>query len=213
MRSALLRATQFWDADRSGCDETDMARVVLEHLMRLDPAAVRNLGVSNIDEVAAAAANVLERYAFETADAYAPSARDSQLRRYAATFGLSFSPRLEAERWQTDNQIMSAIERSVSDKPSRIIVCSVEPTTSFLEGLASSRRKLARRKIRLSWLNVDATAGLPELDTPLQVMVNDSIRLQYEGTKYRTSVKLRRAGIGVEPIPILRSRSYREESP
>lgn len=32
LRSALLKAGQLWDADRSGCDEQDVARIVFEHL-------------------------------------------------------------------------------------------------------------------------------------------------------------------------------------
>jgi len=213
MRSGLVMAAQLWDADRSGCDELDTARIVFEHLSRLDPSTVRNVAASDIDRIAAIASNILERYELEVPDAYAAQSRERQLRKYAATFGLSLPPRLEAERWQTDNQLLLAIDQIVTAKPSRIIVCSVEPTTSFLQGLTGQRRKMAQRRVRLSWLALDPTAGMPDAANFHQRAVNDSLAWQAWGSKYKSLARLKRAGIGIEPLPPLRSRLDREESP
>jgi uncharacterized protein (DUF58 family) len=213
LRDGLLQSLQLWDADRSGSDERDVARIVLEHLSRLEPAAAHPVGISHIEAIANAATRVAQRYEFELPNASARHDRERSLRQYAAAFGLTGSPRLEAERRNTDNQLLSAIDRCVADKPSRIILCSVEPTESLLEGIANQQRRLGRRRIKLSWLGLNTLAGMPESNTSLQLAANDSIRWHFESARLGSSGRLRRVGIGIEPLPIQRRQIGRGDNP
>ena len=200
LRQALLKSVQPWDADRSGCDENDVARVVLEHMARLDPNAAHRLTATRLEPIALSALAIMQRFDFETPEVVAPTPRDKTLREYAATFGLSSPLRLELERWRTDTQLLAAIERCVADRPSRIIIASIDPNVQLLEGIAALRRRLSYHRIKMSWLRLDPIAGLPEPSTPIHEVVNDSIRWRTAVPQANHVAKLKQLGIGVERV-------------
>ena len=212
LRHALLKSVQLWDADRSGCDEDDVARVVLEHMARLDPKAAHRLTPTRLEPIALAALAITQRFEFETPEVFAPSPREKTLREYAATFGLSSPLRLELERWRSDAQLLAAIERCVSDRPTRIIIGSIEPSARLLDGIASLRRRLAYHRIKMSWLRFDPVAGLPEPSTEIHEVVNDSIRWRTAGSYANNVTKLKQIGIGVERVTELRAQVRRTEN-
>jgi uncharacterized protein (DUF58 family) len=212
LRKTLLKSVQRWDTDRSGCSEQEVARVVLEHMTRLHPDTVFQVAPTQVDQIATAAALIIKRYEFETPDVFAPTSRDRILRQYAATFGLSSPPRLEPERWLSDAQLTTALERCVTDRPTRIVLCSVEPGTRLLQGIARMRRTLAHHRIKVTWLRINSAAGLPSEGTPVQAAVNDAIRCRVTGTYPSFVAKLRSLGIGIEQTPKARMRQRRPES-
>ncbi len=212
LKQALLKSAQLWDADRSGFDENDVARVVLEHMARLDPKAAHRLAPTRLDPIALAALAITQRLEFETPEVFAPAPREKTLREYAATFGLSSPLRLELERGRSDAQLLAAIERCVSDRPSRIIIGSVEPSARLLEGIASLRRRLAYHRIRMSWLRFDPIAGLPEPSTEIHEVVNDSIRWRTADSYVNHVAKLKQLGIGVERVAEPRVQLRRTEN-
>ncbi len=200
LRQALLKAVQPWDADRSGYDETEVARVVLEHIARLDSTAACGLSPTRLDPLASTAHSIMQRYEFEMPEVYARTTRERTLRQYAAMFGLTTLPRLDAERWHSDTRLLAAIERCVTDRPSRIVIASVDPSPRLLEGIASLRRRLSYHRIRMSWLRFDSAAGLPGAGTPIQEMVNDSIRCRLTASGPARTTQLKRLGIAAERV-------------
>jgi len=206
LRQGLLQTLQIWDADRCGSDEKDLTKVVAEHLARLEPTMVTNSERLDAEVLARAAASVLKRYEFQIPKAAATSEPERVLRQYVGAFGLACPLRLEAERWQTDNQLLTAIDRCTADKHCRIIVVSTEPTSSFIAAVSSQRRKLSHRRIRLSWLSLNSSVGMPEVDSPHQGSVNDAIRWQIESAKRKSRIRLKRVGIAVEHVSASRRR-------
>ena len=194
-------AVRLWDVDRSGCDEQEVARIVIEHISQLDPTTVSQVAPTQVDQIARAASLIIQRYEFETPKVFAPTPRERILREYASTFGLTSPPKLESERWRNDAQLLSAIERCVTDRPARIVVCSVEPNVRLLEGIANLRRKLTHHRMKVSWLRINSAAGLPQSAAPLQEIVNDAIRWRTSGAILRLKANLKRAGIGIEQTP------------
>lgn len=201
LTNAFLKAAQLWDADRSGCDEDDVARVVLEHAVRIEPALGRQTASAGIERVLQGAARILKQFELEVPDVYAKTPRERLLRQYATVFGLTSPRKLEPERTLTDEQLLSAIERCVKDRPTRILVCSVEPSTRLLDGIALLRRRLLHHHIKLSWLCVDVSAGLPRVSTPAQQTVNDAIQWRIDAANLQLRGKLRRLGISIEQLP------------
>lgn len=211
LRRTLLQTLQTWDADRSGGDERDIAKIVAEHLARLEPTSAAKANGLDNEALARSAASALKRFEFQVPEAYAANASERILRQYIGALGLACPLRLEAERWQTDTQLLAAIDRCSADKRSRIIIVSTEPTSSFITALANQRRKLNHGRIQLSWLSLDSLAGMPTSDLPQQSVVNDSIRCQIESAKRKGRMNLRRLGINLLRVTALRNRFYRAE--
>lgn len=212
LRSALLKATQLWDSDRSGYAEPDVARVVLEHMRRLQPDAVVQVVPSHVEEIARAASSIQGRFEFDIPDVFGPTPRDRILRQYASMFGLTSAPRLESERWLSDGQLLAALERCIADRPTRIIVCTTVPNTRLLEGIARLRRTLAHHRIQMSWLRINAAAGLPKVSLPIQQAINDAICLRGASSQPRFETQLKRLGIRIERTPKIRRWLHRGES-
>jgi inosine-uridine nucleoside N-ribohydrolase len=157
------------------------------------------------------AAATLKRFDLEIPEIYALLDEERVLRQYASAFGLSYPQRLEPERPSTDEELIDAIERCLLDRPSRVIICSVEPSTRLVNRLASLRRKLARRRVRISWLCMNATAGLPSVCSSVQAAVNDGIRWRAKAAHLAFRSQLPRLGIDIERLPKRQNRMHRTE--
>jgi uncharacterized protein (DUF58 family) len=201
VNGALLKAAQQWDSDRSGSDELDVARIVLEHMIRLDGQLVRQVSSSQIEAIAQAANVIMKRFEHEVPEVFASTSRERTLRQYATAFGLTSPPRLELERRLCDSQLLTAIERCVADRPTRIVICSVEPNTRLLDGIVSLRRRLAHHRIKMSWLTIRSAAGLPSGDGLIQKVVNDAIMWRTSASTPKLMTRLKRLGINIEHTP------------
>ncbi len=201
VKSSLLKAAHHWDSDRSGSDELDVARMVLEHMTRLDGPLVHQLTPSQIEAIAQAATVLMQRFELEVPEVFAGTSRERTLRQYATAFGLTSPPRLELERRLSDSQLLTAIERCMADRPTRILLCSIEPNARLLDGIMSLRRRLAHNRIKMSWLTIQSTAGLPSTGGVIQRVVNDAIIWRTSASTPGTLTRLKRLGISIEQTP------------
>src|SRR6185369_7267557 len=85
---ALAWAASTLDADRSECDETDVARRVLDHLRFLDAGSVAALHVEQLDSLQAYADMQRSRAPYDAPAPWAKTARERSLRRYLACYGI-----------------------------------------------------------------------------------------------------------------------------
>ena len=212
MRNALLKAAQHWDSDRSGGDEQDVARVVLEHMTRLDGQLIHRVTPLQIEAIAQAATLLMKRFELDVPEVFAATSREQTLRQYATVFGLTAPPRLELERRLSDSQLLAAIERCVADRPIRIVVCSVEPGAQLLDGIVNLRRRSAHHRIKMSWLTIRIAAGLPSSAELVQNVVNDAICWRTSASSKGLIARLKRLGIGIEQAPRARILPRRTET-
>jgi len=208
---ALIGSVQQWDADRCGSDEHHVLQLVYDHLHRLDQQLKHPTTTAEIERLATLGQETLQRFGFDTPRVYARSKRERKLRQYAAAMALVPASRLEPERTSTDQRLIDSIERCLADKPTRIVLCSPEPTQRLFVGIERLRRRIAQRRVKLSLLRIDETAGLPLASDETSRMIADSIRWRHHGLALRNRRQLKNLHIGVEPA--LGTRLLRVRSP
>lgn len=197
----LLRATQHWDEDRAGSDATRTLAVVVDHLQRIEPDLAETRGSRSSGHVAEVADRVLQRLGFEVPPVFAQRPTDQRLRQYAAAMGLVPAPRLQPERAQTDRQLIKAIEQCLRDRASRVVLCTVEPSATLLDGIEALRRRIQQRRVRLSLLRINVSSGIGADQQPASRLIADAVRLRYTAEQLRNRQRLRRLGIAVEREP------------
>lgn len=197
---ALVRSAQQWDADRSGSDEHHVLQLVYDHLHRLDQRLRFPTSTDQVDQLAALARQTLQRFDFESPKVFARSKRERTLRQYAAAMGLVAASRLEAERAGTDERLLEALERCLADKPTRIVLCTPEPTQRLLAGIKRLRPRIAQRRVRVSLLKIDETAGLPLSSGETDRIIADSIRWRHHAAALRNRRYLKSLHVSVEPV-------------
>ncbi len=203
MRS-LLCSTQHWDADRCGSDERHVAQLAYEHLHRIEPELKFPASNTEFEQLASLALQTLRRFDFEIPDVFASSKRELALRQYASAMGLVPAYRLQPDRAACDQRLVESIERCLIDKPTRIVLCTVDPNERLLAGIETMRRRLAQRRVRLTLLRIDGAAGLPTGPQPSSQIIADSIRWRLSGMALRTRLQMKRLRIEIEPITLPR---------
>jgi uncharacterized protein (DUF58 family) len=196
---ALLRAAQQWDADRCGSDEHHVLQLVYDHLHRLEQQLRFPTTTAEVEQLAALTQRTLQRFDFESPSVSARSKRERTLRQYAAAMGLVPASRIEPERAATDERLLEVLERCLADKPTRVVLCTPEPTQRLLAGIKRLRPRIAQRRIKLSLLRIDETAGLPLAVDETSRIVADSIRWRHHAVTLRNRRHLKSLHIGVEP--------------
>jgi hypothetical protein len=195
---ALLCSSQQWDADRSGSDEHHVVRSVYDHLHRLDPKVSFPTTDAQLDELAALAQRTLQRFGFEIPSVQGTPGRDLALRQYAAALGLVPMSRLEPERNSCDERLVDALERCLDDKPTRVVLCTAEPSQRLLVGLERLRPRLAQHRVKVSLLKIDETTGLPLGPSEMHRIIADSIRWRHDALTLRNRKAMKRLHIGIE---------------
>ena len=200
----LLCSAQHWDADRCGSDERHVAQLVYDHLHRIEPDLKFTNSEAEVEQLAALALRTLHRFDFEIPGVFAHSETERALRQYASAMGLAPVFRLEPDRGACDARLIESIERCLSDKPTRIVLCTVEPNERLFAGIETLQRRLAQKRVKLTLLQIDAAAGLPVGPQPLSQIIADSIRLRLSGIELRSRLQMKRLRIGIEPLAVPR---------
>jgi hypothetical protein len=197
MRS-LLCSSQQWDADRCGSDSHHLVRAVYDHLHRLDPKVSFPVTDAQVDELAALGQRTLQRFGFDVPSVHADPGSDLALRQYAAALGLVPMSRLETERAACDERLIEALERCLEDKPTRVVLCTPEPSQRLLAGIQRLRPRLAQHRVKLTLLKIDETAGLPLGPGSTHRIIADSIRWRHDARTLRNRKLLKKLHVGLE---------------
>lgn len=195
---AIMRSAQPWDADRCGSDQQQVVELVYDHLHRMEQDLKYPHSSSELDQLASLGLQTLRRFEFEVPTVFARSATERALRQYASAMGLVPISRLEPERAACDEQLLEGIERCLADKPSRIVLCTPEPSPRLVQGIARLRPRIAQRRIRVSLLKIDETAGLPLGSDITSRIIADSIRWRHDAIALRNRTQMKSLHIGIE---------------
>ena len=195
---AILRSAQPWDADRCGSDKQQVLELVYDHLHRLEQDLKFPNSSAEIDQLASLGLQTLQRFEFEVPSVFARSARERALRQYASAMGLVPISRLEPERVASDDQLLEALERCLADKPTRVLLCTPEPSQRLFQGIARLRPRIAQRRVRVSLLKIDETAGLPLGPDITSRIIADSIRWRHDAIALRNRTQMKSLHIGVD---------------
>ncbi len=199
--AALANATGCLDAERSGLDETDVARRVLEHLRPLDARAAANLRPTDLDRIARRAERLLaHRAPFRAAVVPAATRRERQLRSYLAAFGLGSPARLEPDRMRTDAELARILVRLGREKrrPSLVYLWSPAPDPETRPALERALAVLPRRRYELNWMSVALDAGISADPTGVPAVVAETVSLRARAAVRRGEHALRRLGVRLD---------------
>ena len=208
----LIQAAQPWDADRCGSDERHVLQLVFDHLRHIDSQLTFPHADLDIESFALQALQALKRFDFEIPEAYARLPRERALRQYAAAMGLIPATRLEPDRPRCDVRFVEAIERCLDSKPTRIVLCTVDPSPILLGGIEALQRRILQRRVKLTHLRIDAAAGLARGPSTEAEIIADGIRLRLRGVELKNRFPMRRLRIGIEPAPVFRRSPFNRSS-
>ncbi|MCA9586856.1 MAG: DUF58 domain-containing protein [Myxococcales bacterium] len=207
--AALASAVSMVDADRSECEEPEVAARVLEHLRPLDPRGLADVGRSDLDGLAKRADAMKSRAPFAPRLPLAPTPREQRLRHYLASFGIELPPRIDGERDKAEATLGQILERVVQDKkkrPSVIHVWAPAPTAG--PAVERSVRKLRARRIEVRWTMPSFEPGLAG-----GAAVSEVERVVLDAVRARVAIAQGRARKQMRPMGVHWSRPRRAAKP
>jgi hypothetical protein len=199
--SALAYATGCLEGERSGLDEADVAKRVLEHLRPLDSRGSGNLRPTDIDRIARRAERVLaHRAPFRAVSVPAATRRERQLRSYLAGFGLGSPARIEPDRLRTDSELARILVRLGREKrrPSLVYLWSPAPDPETRPALERALHALPRKRFELNWMSVALDAGVGAEAPGVPSVVAETVSLRAKAAVRRGEQALRRLGLRLD---------------
>ncbi|MSP25444.1 MAG: DUF58 domain-containing protein [Myxococcales bacterium] len=163
LHAALVAYTGVFDHDRSALNETELAAHVVEHMRPLDARSFRDLRHGRFDKLAERSARLRANAPFLRLNPLGLSSVDSELRRYAASFGLALPARYEPEREHTAvaiAKVLAAILAEHSERPSVVHIVAPPPPAGSILALGPALKRLGARNIELRWSIVPLDHGL-----------------------------------------------------
>lgn len=197
--AALASAASAADADRSECEELDVAQRVAEHLRPLDARSLADVSRSDLDKLALRAEALRGRAPFAPRLPLAPTVREQRFRHYCASFGIELPPRVDGEREKAEVQLAALLERVALEKkkrPSIVHVWAPAPTTT--DALSRAVRKLRARRCEVRWTMPTFDLGLGPTDGgagEVERVVLDAVRARVRIAQARAQKQLRPMGI------------------
>jgi uncharacterized protein (DUF58 family) len=217
--AALARSAAALDADRSGLDESEVARRVAEHAAPFERAASADWYRRNFDSLAARADRLRLQAPFSVEAPLAPTARQRRLRHYLAAFGIESPPHVEGERARAEQTLDGAIERLAIERrrPNEVHVWA--PPPSRPEPLRKRIARLRARGIEVCWslppFELGVGHGLaPESSAARAAdIVNDAVRIRARAARERGERALRRIGVRVAAPVVSRRQASAAQRP
>jgi uncharacterized protein (DUF58 family) len=195
---ALAWAASTLDADRSECDETDVARRVLDHLRFLDAGSVAALRIEQLDSLQAYADMQRARAPYDAPAPWAKTPRERALRRYLACYGISTPPRTEHDKTRPAALLVQALDRAANEKPrpSLVYVWSRVPDASS-PALAQAVRKLLRKGMTVRWIPARHERALETETDEASRAVADAVLTRTRVARERGERLLRAIGVHI----------------
>jgi uncharacterized protein (DUF58 family) len=213
--SALASMAAVVDADRSELDEVQVASRVAEHARPFDPNGLADLPRGDLAALAARAEHLRTHAPFSPRLPFAQTPREQTFRHYLASFGIESPPRLEGERTITEVTLAQSLERLRAERPRPSVVHVWAPPPTHVAATAKRVAALRRRGAEVRWTlpPFDAGLGPAPLRAGVAGVADEAVRLRADATRKRGERTLRRLGVRLATVAVLKPRAPREPLP
>ena len=195
IEQALFASSRCVDADRCGLRQSELARLVFEHLRPLETTP--QTAKADVDHVASRAEAQLTRAPFGAHEPVATTQTESRLRKYLEAFGIETPPPEQGERAQSEITLAAVLDTLAKERKHIGSIYVFGPFSATAATMRTAVRRVRKSGIAVIWALTpfERTLANSEGDaSTVAQAANYAVRLRVRAAERRNAAALTAAG-------------------